>query len=227
MSEKPDQTSAEAESPVGEGDDAGITVEVEAAEDPVAALEARLAELDKEKQQTYDRLVRTAADLDNLRKRSRRDVDDARVDERFKVLREVLPVIDNLERAIEHAGQSDEPGQGMVEGVQLVLRQFQQALERCDVSTFEAVGQPFDPNLHEAIAQVETDEVAPGAVVKVLQRGYKAGTGRLLRPALVVVARPPAVEAAPGGNGADHGDGDGGNGGADEGGADGGGAGES
>jgi len=227
MSEKPDQTSAEAESPVGEGDDAGITVEVEAAEDPVAALEARLAELDKEKQQTYDRLVRTAADLDNLRKRSRRDVDDARVDERFKVLREVLPVIDNLERAIEHAGQSDEPGQGMVEGVQLVRRQFQQALERCDVSTFEAVGQPFDPNLHEAIAQVETDEVAPGAVVKVLQRGYKAGTGRLLRPALVVVARPPAVEAAPGGNGADHGDGDGGNGGADEGGADGGGAGES
>src|SRR5687768_4020815 len=171
-----------------------VEVEVEvdpaAAEpaDPVAVLEKKVAELEKEKQATYERLVRTAADLENFRKRSRRELDDARVDERFKVLKEVLPVLDNLERAIEHAEKSDDPGQGVIQGVQLVLRQFAQALERTDVVGFEATGQPFDPNLHEAISQIETDEAPPGTVVKMLQRGYKAGSGRLLRPALVVVA---------------------------------------
>ncbi|HTM21913.1 MAG TPA: nucleotide exchange factor GrpE [Kofleriaceae bacterium] len=185
---------------------ADLPVEVEV-EDPLAALEKRLAELEKDKQQTYDRLVRTAADLENFRKRSRRELDDARVDERFKVLREMLPVLDNLERAIEHAAQGDDGQGGVIQGVQLVLRQFAQALERCDVVTFEAAGQPFDPNLHEAIAQTETDELPPGTVVKVLQRGYKAGSGRLLRPAMVVVARPRAEEPAPSGNGADHGNG--------------------
>ncbi len=194
--------------PTGEID---IPVEVEAEPatpaDPLATLEQRVAELEKDKQQTYDRLVRTAADLDNFRKRSRRELDDARVDERFKVLREMLPVIDNLERAIEHAEKGDEVG-GVLQGVQLVLRQFGQALERCDVQAFDATGQAFDPNLHEAISQVETDELPPGTVVKMLQKGYRAGTGRLLRPALVVVARPrPADEVGPGGNGADHGNG--------------------
>ena len=121
--------------------------------------------------------------LDRLR------LDDARVDERFKVLKEVLPVLDNLERAIEHAEKSDDGGKGVIQGVQLVLRQFGQALERTDVVGFEAAGQPFDPNLHEAISQIETDEAPPGTVVKVLQRGYKAGSGRLLRPARVTSER--------------------------------------
>ena len=184
-----------------------VEVEVEVdpapaeAADPVAALEKRVAELEKEKQATYERLVRTAADLENFRKRTRREIDDARVDERFKVLKEVLPVLDNLERAIEHAEKSDDAGKGVIQGVQLVLRQFGQALERTDVVGFEAAGQPFDPNLHEAISQIETDEAAPGTVVKVLQRGYKAGSGRLLRPALVIVARPKAEEPAPAGEG--------------------------
>ena len=210
MSEKHDEPQTQAPSagtPEGEAD---IPVEVDEAEpaapaDPLAALEQRVAELEKDKQQIYDRLVRTAADLDNFRKRSRRELDDARVDERFKVLREMLPVIDNLERAIEHADKSDEAG-GVLQGVQLVLRQFGQALERCDVVAFDATGQAFDPNLHEAISQVETDDVPAGTVVKMLQKGYRAGAGRLLRPALVVVARPRPVDEAGGaseGNGAD------------------------
>ena len=212
MSEKHDEPQTPGPAAGAPETETDIPVEVDEAEpaapvDPLAALEQRVAELEKDKQQTYDRLVRTAADLENFRKRSRRELDDARVDERFKVLREMLPVIDNLERAIEHAEKSEEAG-GVLQGVQLVLRQFGQALERCDVQAFEATGQAFDPNLHEAISQVETDEVPAGTVVKMLQKGYRAGTGRLLRPALVVVARPrPADDVGPEGNGSDRGNG--------------------
>jgi len=209
-----------------EADD--IAIEVDASEvdaeagegDPVAALETRIVQLEKEKQETFDRLLRTTADLDNFRKRSRREMDDARVEARTGVLTEMLPVVDNLERALEHAGGADEASaESIVEGVKLVLRQFVQAFERMDVAPFEAVGQPFDPNLHEAVGQIETADVAPGAIAQELQRGYKIGA-RLLRPAMVVVARPPAEPVEPAGpnghdaeaadaDGSDEGNGDG------------------
>ena len=126
------------------------------------------------------------ADLENTRKRTKREIDDAKIDAKFKVLKEMLPVVDNLERAIEHAGGPGEKN-AIVEGVQLVLRQFTTAFERLEVTAIDAMGQPFDPNLHEAISQQESDQ-PPGTVVQVLQRGYRAGD-RLLRPALVVVAK--------------------------------------
>jgi molecular chaperone GrpE len=206
----------ENETPAGEGDgelavvddagaeaadDAGIAIEVEApaAEDPVATLEARVATLEVEKKETFDRLLRATADLDNFRKRARRDVDDAKVAGKGSVLKEILPVVDNLERALQHSEASQERGtEGIVEGVKLVLRQFLQALERCDVTPLESLGQPFDPNLHEAVGQAETDEYPPGAVCQELQRGYKIGD-RLLRPALTVVAKRPAEAAEPAG----------------------------
>jgi len=149
-------------------------------------LEAKIATLEKEKKDNWDRYLRAAADLENLRKRQRREIEDAKLESKGKVLKEMLPVVDNLERAIEHAKQQsgDSP---IIEGVQLVLRQFLTAFERLDVTPVEAAGQPFDPNLHEAISQQESD-APPGTVVQVLQRGYKSGD-RLLRPALVVVAK--------------------------------------
>ncbi len=197
---EPSEVAAEAEA-----DD--IAIEVDASEvdapapegDPIAALETRIAQLEKEKQDTFDRLLRTTADLDNFRKRSRRELDDARVEARTGVLKEMLPVVDNLERALDHAGGAGEASaESIIEGVKLVLRQFVQSFERMDVVPFEAVGQPFDPNLHEAVGQVETADVAPGAIAQVLQKGYKIGQ-RLLRPAMVVVARPPAAPAEPAG----------------------------
>jgi molecular chaperone GrpE len=149
-------------------------------------LEAKLASLEKDKKDNWDRYLRAAADLENLRKRQRREIDDAKLESKGRVLKEMLPVVDNLERAIEHA--TNQAGTNpIVEGVQLVLRQFLTAFERLDVTPIEAAGQPFDPNLHEAISQMES-EAAPGTVVQVLQRGYKSGE-RLLRPALVVVAK--------------------------------------
>lgn len=202
----------------GEGDEAaGSSPATPTPEERIGQLEAEKAQLARDKQDNWDRLLRTTADLDNLRKRSRRELDDARTEARTKVLREMLPVMDNLERAMEHA-QSEATGAGgggaasVIEGVKLVLRQFAQALERCDVVAVEAVGKPFDPNLHEAISQVESAEHAPGSVVQALQKGYTIGN-RLLRPALVVVAKAPP-EPAPGsagsnGSGSSDGDGNG------------------
>jgi molecular chaperone GrpE len=157
------------------------------------SLEARLASLEKEKKENWDRYLRTAADLENFRKRQRRELEDARFEAKSKVLKEMLPVVDNLERAIEHATQQAGTNP-IIEGVQLVLRQFMSAFERLDVTPIEAAGQPFDPNLHEAISQTESD-APPGTVVQVLQRGYRSPE-RLLRPALVVVAKPPASKTA-------------------------------
>jgi molecular chaperone GrpE len=175
-------------------DDAGaaaeIPVEVEApdkpAEDPLAELKAKLEAAEKDAKDLKDKWLRAAADLENTRKRTKREIDDAKFDAKNKVLKEMLPVVDNLERAIEHAGGGGEKNP-IVEGVQLVLRQFQTAFERLEVTVVEAMGQPFDPNLHEAISQQESDQ-PPGTIVQVLQRGYRAGE-RLLRPALVVVAK--------------------------------------
>ena len=155
--------------------------------------EDRIAALEREKRENWDRYLRTAADLENFRKRQRRELDDARFEAKSKVLKEMLPVVDNLERAIEHATQQAGTSP-IVEGVQLVLRQFMSAFERLDVTPVEAAGQPFDPNLHEAISQMESEQ-PPGTVVQVLQRGYRSAE-RLLRPALVVVAKAPTVKTA-------------------------------
>ncbi len=164
----------------------GAVVEAAAPADPKAELEAKVAGLEKEKKDNWDRYLRAVADLENLRKRQKREVDDAKLESKGRVLKEMLPVVDNLERAIEHATASAGTNP-IVEGVQLVLRQFLTAFERLDVTAVEADGKPFDPNLHEAISQQESD-AAPGTIVQVLQRGYKSGD-RLLRPALVVVAK--------------------------------------
>ncbi|MBE7447857.1 MAG: nucleotide exchange factor GrpE [Kofleriaceae bacterium] len=187
----------------------GLMIEVDASESPaarIAALEADVARLTQEKKELWDKVVRGAADLENFRKRSKRDLDDARHDARTRVLKEMLPVVDNLERAVAHSADAD--AAAILEGVRLVLRQFTHAFERTDVTAVEAEGQPFDPNVHEAIGQEESD-APPGTVVTVLQRGYRLGD-KLLRPSLVIVARARTTAAPTGGGGAEGGGGDGG-----------------
>lgn len=205
MSGEPNQHD-DAAAPGEPGADTGgiIPVEVEPpdapAVDPTAELEAKLATAEKEKKDNWDRYLRSAADLENLRKRQKREMDDAKFEAKSKTLKEMLPVVDNLERAIEHAvaqgtaegAELDAKVRPLIDGIQLVLRQFTTAFERLDVTPIEALGQPFDPNLHEAISQQESD-AAPGTIVQVLQRGYKSGD-RLLRPALVVVAKAKSPE---------------------------------
>ncbi len=177
-----------------DGNGAGLPIEVDTSESPaarIAELEAQVATLTQDKKDTWEKFVRATADLDNFRKRTKRDMDDARAEAKTRVLKEMLPVADNLERALAH---TDSDAAAVIDGVKLVLRQFTHALEKVDVTAVEADGKPFDPNLHEAIGQQESD-AAPGTVVTVLQKGYRIGD-RLLRPAMVVVAKAKAAPAA-------------------------------
>ncbi len=162
----------------------------EPAEHPEAS---RLAALEAELEQTRNRLLRIAADFDNYRKRTQKEM--ARTEERAaeKVLSELLPVLDNLERALEHAGANAQDVEGLRAGVSLVLKQFRDAMAKFGVSPFESKGKPFDPTFHEAVGQVESQEVPAGHVVEEWQRGYLIGD-RLMRPALVVVSKEPSSE---------------------------------
>jgi len=141
-----------------------------------------------------DQLLRTAADFDNFRKRARREQSDAEKKGREDVLKDLLPVFDNLERAIVHAEKATDV-QSVAEGIKMVIRQFTDTLAKLGVERIEAVGQPFDPSLHEAIQQLETSDFAPGTIAAEIQGGYRA-QDRLIRPAMVVVAKAPAGGSA-------------------------------
>lgn len=142
--------------------------------------------------ETRDQLVRMAADFDNFRKRSRKELEEAR---RFGIeilLRDVLPVIDNLQRALEASGAEDS---ALSSGVKMVHKQFEQVLAKHGVESFTSVGSSFDPELHEALSQQPTNDQPAGTIVHEMERGYRIHE-RLLRPAKVAVAMPPA-EATP------------------------------
>lgn len=157
--------------------------------DPVAML---TAERDKLK----DQLLRTLADFDNYRKRSKRDEQDAKHRGREDVLRELLPVFDNLERAATYA-RTGADAKAIAEGVVMVLKLFEDTVSRLGGQRLRPVGQPFDPNVHEAIQQVESAEHAAGIVALELVPGYQLGE-RLLRPAMVAVSKgAPAPETPP------------------------------
>jgi molecular chaperone GrpE len=142
-----------------------------------------------------DQLLRTAADFDNFRKRTRREIADAGRSSRDELLRELLPVFDNLERAGAHA-ESATDVQSLTDGIKMVLRQFGDTLGRLGIERVATVGSAFDPSVHEAIQHLESADFPPGVVAAEVQGGYRAGE-RLVRPALVVVAKAPAGEAEP------------------------------
>lgn len=137
-----------------------------------------------------DQLLRLAADFDNFRKRSRREILDAERMAREDLLRELLPVFDNLERASAHVNAATDV-QSMADGIQMVVNQFTDTLGRLGVERVVTVGTAFDPNVHEAIQHMETAEHPPGSIAAEVQGGYKFGD-RLIRPAMVVVAKAPS-----------------------------------
>lgn len=168
----------------------------EGGDKPAPSPEERITALEAEKLELRDRMLRIAAEFENWKKRARREQTDAENKVRENVLRDMLEVIDNLERASAAWTGTPDP-QGVQQGVMLVLRMFHSKLERYDVKPLEAKGQPFDPRLHDAISQVPSGEVPPGTVLSELQKGYKIGE-RLLRPASVVVAVAPPSGAGDG-----------------------------
>lgn len=153
------------------------------------ALEREVAALKEEKAKLEDRLVRLHADFDNHRKRTLREKQEAHTYGHEQVVKDLLAVVDNLERAIEHASASSGADfEGMLQGVDLVRRELLGVLAKHGVGPIEAEGEVFDPNLHEALAQVEDEKVPAGRVARVLQKGYRL-RDRLLRPARVLVSK--------------------------------------
>tara|TARA_Y100000287_G_C14119496_1_gene304203 strand:+ start:33 stop:644 length:612 start_codon:yes stop_codon:yes gene_type:complete len=141
-----------------------------------------------------ERIVRLTADFDNFRKRAQREKDEARQFANQGLLEKLLPVLDNFEMALTAVKDADP---SLRDGVQMILDQLLGVLKESGVEPVDAMGQPFDPNLHEALSQEETTEVEEGTVVQQVQRGYKLND-RLVRPARVVVAKAPgAAEEAP------------------------------
>jgi len=169
-----------------------ITDNPEASTAELANLRQQLAAKEQEAKENYDRYVRQIAETENFKKRNARERDDAIRYANEMLLKDLLPIIDNLERAIAHAA-SVENGIPLVEGVEMVLKGFLDVLSKFGVSQIIAVGQPFDPSKHEAIAQVVSDSHDPNVVIEELHRGYMF-RDRLLRATLVSVAKAPETK---------------------------------
>jgi molecular chaperone GrpE len=144
----------------------------------------------------HERALRGAADLDNLRKRAVKEKEEVQKFGQERLLRDFLPVIDNLDRALEHATTAAD-FESFKKGVAMTRKLFEDTLAKQGVRSFSSVGQPFDPRLHEAMSQVESTTVPPNQVVSELVRGYTLND-RLMRPALVAVSKAPPQAAQPG-----------------------------
>jgi len=180
------QDSAAADRETTSPTDAGIAA---AQADPVAELVREAAEY-------RDKLLRTLAEMENLRKRTEREVADARLYGNASFARDVLQVADNMQRAFDAMGpevreHGDAKVKALVEGVELTERELLKVLEKHGVKKFSPAGEKFDPNFHQAMFEMENPDAPPGHVAQVIQAGYMLGD-RVLRPAMVAV-----VKAAP------------------------------
>jgi molecular chaperone GrpE len=153
----------------------------------VAELRQALAEKTQEAADSYARLLRLAADMENLKKRQERERTDLRQFANENLVKELLPVVDNLERALAHGRQSEAP-EALLEGIEMVYQGFLKALERFGVTPLDSLGHPFDPAFHNAVMQEAAPDLPDCSVIKELQKGFLMNQ-RLLRPAMVVVAR--------------------------------------
>ncbi len=163
--------------------------EAAAASPDLEDLQAQLAQKTKEAQENYDRYLRLAAEMENLKKRREREKADLLLFSNENLIKELLPVVDNLELALAHGREQDAPP-ALLEGLELVQQGFLKALERFGVTPITSLGEAFDPAFHNAVQEVENPEAKDCSVTQELQKGYLLHK-RLLRPAMVVVARNP------------------------------------
>lgn len=151
--------------------------------------EAEAQKLREDLARIKDQLLRTAADFDNYRKRTQKDLAEEKRRAKEDVVREFLPIIDNLERAVS-ASSTASDATAIIEGVRMVLKLFEDQASRLGLTKVVSVGERFDPAVHDAIQQVETDEHPAGTVIAEVVAGFRLGD-KLVRPAMVVVARKP------------------------------------
>lgn len=157
-------------------------------QDVPSGLAAAVVELEAELDATKDRWLRAVADLENFKKRVKRETDEAVTRAVQNLLPSFLPTVDNLERALEVASPDSKIEQ-VVKGIQMVRDEFMTALRKHGIEPVETVGVPFDPSVHDALQQVDSPDHPPGMVIREFERGYKLGD-RLLRPARVIIAGP-------------------------------------
>jgi molecular chaperone GrpE len=158
------------------------------AADGEPTLEAVVAQLEEDLAAARDAALRSQADAQNIKRRAEQDIEKARKFGLEQFARELLPVVDNLERALEATAGQDEAVKPIAEGVELTLKSFLDALRKFNLEAVDPVGEPFDPNLHQAMSMVENADVEPNSVIAVMQKGYTLN-GRLLRPAMVMVSK--------------------------------------
>ena len=159
-----------------------------------ADLAAQLATAKKEAADNYDRFMRTAADLENLRKRTLREKEELRMYSASRVLEDLLPVMDNLALGLTAAKQPNADLKTLTGGVDMVLTQFKSALGNHGLKEIHPAGQPFDPHQHEALSHAPSPDVKAEHVLNVIRTGYSLN-GRLLRPASVIVCSGPTAAA--------------------------------
>jgi molecular chaperone GrpE len=158
-------------------------------ESEIDNLRQQLAAQEAETKANYDRYVRQVAELENYKKRTARERDDSIRYANESLIKDLLPVVDNLERALAH-GVGNDNGKSLVDGIEMVRKGFIDAIGRHGVTQIAAVGEPFDPTRHEAIAQIESVDLQPNMVIEAFNKGYIMRE-RLLRPALVTVSKSP------------------------------------
>ena len=164
------------------------SAEEESLEEQFRAAEARAEE-------NYDRLLRITAEFENYKKRMEREMNDFRKFANESLIKDILPIVDNLERALEIPNGNDENAfNGMREGVQMTLKGLQESLEKFGVVSIDSLDKPFDPNFHQAVMQEESEGHPDNTVSKELQKGYLMSE-RLLRPAMVVVSKKPGSKS--------------------------------
>ena len=162
--------------------------DADAGEEAELSLEELVAQLQDEVAAAKDAVLRAHADAQNVKRRAEQDVEKARKFALEQFTKELLPVVDNLERALESASGDEEIIQPIAEGVKLTLKSLQDALKKSNIEVVDPQGEPFDPNLHQAMSMVESSEVEPNSVIAVMQKGYTLHR-RLVRPAMVMVSK--------------------------------------
>ncbi len=154
-------------------------------------LEEVIAQLQVDTAAAEDASLRAQADAQNIKRRAEQDVEKARKFALEQFCKELLPVIDNLERALEAAPADEDVVKPIAEGVELTLKSFADVLKKFKIEVVNPLGEPFDPQLHQAVSTVENPDVEPNTVTLVMQKGYTLNA-RLVRPAMVMVSKAPA-----------------------------------
>ncbi|MCG2835579.1 nucleotide exchange factor GrpE [Photobacterium sp. WH77] len=188
------QAQAEAAGAVAAADNAEELTLDELALSRIEELEAALAVSEAKVKEQQDSVLRARADIENMRRRTEQEIDKARKFALEKFAGELLPVIDNMERALELADKTDETLKPMLEGIELTLKTMTDTVEKFGLKAINPMGEAFNPEFHQAMSMQESAEHAPNTVMMVLQKGYELN-GRVVRPAMVMVAK-----AAPGSN---------------------------